>query len=114
ATHHGTPRGRADTDACGAEGRRRGFPAHRRGAPSRAPRALPPDAEVTPRRRRRLPGDDAEGVARAPPLSGPRLAAELAVPDRDKRLHRCDQAPPTAHGAVRAWAADPFCPECGV
>ena len=75
--------------------------AHRRGAPGRAPRALLPHARLAARRRGRAPGDAAARVARAARLRRPKLAAHLALPDRDQRLPRRDRASAEARAAGR-------------
>src|SRR5439155_23089278 len=71
-----------------------------RALPFRAARPLLPDARLGPGRRGRAAGDAAARLARAAPLRGSQLAAQLAVQDRDQRLPEGDRA------AAEAGASD--------
>jgi RNA polymerase sigma-70 factor (ECF subfamily) len=62
---------------------------------------LLPDARLPARRRRRAPGHSASRLAGTPEVPRPELAAHLAVPDRDERLHRPDRQAPEARAADR-------------
>src|SRR5215467_534979 len=66
--------------------RRAGVRRTRRPLPARAAGALLPDPRLGPRRRGRTAGDLAGGLAGPGRVRGPRLAAVLAVPDRDQAL----------------------------
>src|SRR5207248_9517291 len=59
-----------------------------RTAPRRADRLLLPDARLPVRGRGRRPGNPRPRVAEPRQLRGPRLAALVALPDRDQRLPR--------------------------
>src|SRR6516165_11574088 len=66
--------------------RRAGVRQTRRPLPARAAGALLPDPRLGPGRRGRAAGDLAGGLAAPGRVRGPRLAAVLAVPDRDQAL----------------------------
>ena len=90
--HDGTERG-AD--------RRRGVPRADRPLPARAAGPLLPAARLPPGRRGNPPGDAAGRLAGARLLRGPRLAARLALPDRDQSLpQRAARPPPPAAGGT--------------
>src|SRR5919199_898142 len=92
-------------------GRRGRVPRAHRALPPRAARALLPDPRLGPGRGGRDAGDAAGRVARALRLRGARLAARVAVPDRDEPLPQrvARQRPPperAPRAAVRAGPAD--------
>ena len=85
-----------------------------RTAPARAARALLPHVGVLPGRRGRAAGRAADGLARDRRVRGPRVAADVALPDRDEPLPQraarrgaaaaagVERAGPDAAGAVAA------------
>ena len=87
-----------------APGRRR-LPQHHRAAPPGASRALLPDARLAARCRGCAPEHPSAGLAGATQVPGPKLASQLAVPDRDQRLPRRNRAPSQARAADRLRTA---------
>src|SRR5258706_7665574 len=75
-----------DVDRTGKERRRAGVRIAGRPVPARAAAALLPNARLAPGRRGPGPGDAVVRVARPRALSGARIAARVAVPDRDQPL----------------------------
>src|SRR5215831_6949095 len=73
-------------DLQSADGGRRCVQRADRAVPPRAPRALLPDARIVPGRGRDAPGDAARCLAGTRRVRGPRLAADLALPDRHEPL----------------------------
>src|SRR3954469_19871107 len=103
--HHSRERARARPPRCRPRRRPGCLPAPGRTPPRRAARPLLSHARLGPGRRGRPPGRPAARLARAVALRGAKLAALLAVPDRDQRVAHCHRAPAPADAADRPRAA---------
>src|SRR5690606_10160544 len=78
-----------------------------RALPARADRLLLPHAGRRLRGRGRRAGDDGPGLALDRPLRRTVVAAVLALPDRQQRLHRHGPQPPAAGSAHGDGAVEP-------